>query len=209
MAGPQPPELPHADPASVGFCPERTRRLVQVFEREVERGRLPGAVLLLGRRGRVVLHEAVGRLAPGGPAMRPDALFRIYSMTKPMVSVAALMLVEQGRLSLADPIAKHLPAFANTPVLLETAEGVQLQPPVRPPTVQDLLRHTSGPTYGEFTRFDSVRTAYAEAGLFSPKVPMQALALTPEQLRKAGILWRRDASRSAAARAFAALLQKA
>jgi len=166
MAGPQPPELPHADPASVGFCPERTRRLVQVFEREVERGRLPGAVLVLGRRGRVVLHQAVGRLTPGGPAMRADALFRIYSMTKPMVSVAALMLVEQGRLSLADPIAKHLPAFAHTPVLLETAEGVQLQPPVRPPTVQDLLRHTAGLTY-EFLGASKVQRLYAEANIGS------------------------------------------
>lgn len=166
MAGPQSRELPRDDPASVGLCPERTRRLVSVFQREVDRGRLPGAVLVLGRRGRVVLHEAVGRLTPGGPAMTPDALFRIYSMTKPMVSVAALMLVEQGRLSLADPVSRHLPAFANTPVLVETPEGVQLQPPERPPTVQDLLRHTAGLTY-EFLGAAKVQRLYAEANIGS------------------------------------------
>ena len=159
-------ELPQGDPAEVGLCPDRTRALVQVFQREVDRGRLPGAVLMLGRRGRVVLHEAVGRLAPGGPAMAPDALFRIYSMTKPMVSVAALMLVEQGHLSLADPVARHLPAFAHTPVLLETPEGVQLQAPVRPPTVQDLLRHTAGLTY-EFLGASKVQRLYAEANIGS------------------------------------------
>lgn len=166
MSTPRIPELPRGEPADAGLCPDRTRRLVQVFQREVDRGRLPGAVLMLGRRGRVVLHEAVGRLAPGGPAMPPEAIFRIYSMTKPMVSVAALMLVEQGRLSLADPIAKHLPAFAHTPVLVETPDGVQLQAPRRPPTVQDLLRHTAGLTY-EFLGASKVQRLYAEANIGS------------------------------------------
>ena len=159
--------LPTAAPADAGLCPERTQHIVSVLQHDVDRGHLPGAHVLIARGGHVVLDATVGRLNPARrKAMPTDAIYRIYSMTKPMVSVAALMLVEQGRLSLADPIAKHLPAFANTPVLLETAEGVQLQPPVRPPTVQDLLRHTAGFTY-EFLGASRVQRLYAEANIGS------------------------------------------
>src|SRR3990167_1795656 len=89
------PSLPLAEPADLGLCPERTRRLVQVLQAEVDRGRLPGAVVLLARHGRVALHESLGQREPASGAPMPrDAVFRIYSMTKPIVSVAVMMQVE-------------------------------------------------------------------------------------------------------------------
>lgn len=155
--------LPTAAPADLGLCPERTRRVVDVLQREVDRGYIPGAVVLLARHGRVALHQAVGQLDPAkGVAMGTDAVFRIYSMTKPVVSVAAMMLVEQGRLLLSDPVAKYLPEFAHQHVALETPDGVQMEPAAQPATVQDLLRHTAGLTY-EFLGAARVQRLYAQA----------------------------------------------
>ncbi len=155
--------LPTAAPADLGLCPERTRRVVQVLQREVDRGYIPGAVVLLARHGRVALHQAVGQLDPGrGAPMGTEAVFRIYSMTKPVVSVATLMLVEQGHLLLSDPVAKHLPEFANQQVAVDTPDGVQRQPVAQPATVQDLLRHTAGFTY-EFLGTAPVQRLYAQA----------------------------------------------
>ena len=108
--------LPHAHPAEVGLCPLRAQRLLDVLQSEIDRGRLPGAVALVARRGKVALFEHLGRQDPAtGVPMTRDALFRIYSMTKPIVSVATLMLMEQGRLLLSDPVATYLPEFANAP----------------------------------------------------------------------------------------------
>ncbi len=155
--------LPTAAPADLGLCPERTQRVVDVFQREVDTGRMPGAVMLLARHGRVALHHAVGQLDPGrGVAMGNDAVFRIYSMTKPVVSVAAMAQVEQGLLQLADPVAKYLPEFANQQVAVEGPAGVTLVPVAQPATVQDLLRHTAGLTY-EFLGAAHVQCLYAKA----------------------------------------------
>ena len=159
--------LPTATPSDLGLCPQRTRRLVDVLQREVDRGYIPGAVVLLARHGRVALHEAVGQLDPAkGSAMGTDAVFRIYSMTKPVVSVAIMMLVEQGRLMLTDPVAKHLPEFADQQVAVETASGVEMQAVKQPATVQDLLRHTAGLTY-EFLGAAAVQRQYAQAQIGS------------------------------------------
>lgn len=158
-----PPPLPTAAPADVGLCPTRTARVAEVLQREVDRGRLPGAVVLLARHGRVALHQALGQLDPGrGTPMGTDAVFRIYSMTKPVVSVAVMMLVEQGHLLLSDPVAKHLPEFAHQQVAVDTPTGVLLQPVAQPATVQDLLRHTTGLTY-EFLGDAPVQRLYAQA----------------------------------------------
>ena len=159
--------LPSALPSDLGLCPDRCRRLVAVMQAKVDRGYLPGAVMLLARHGRIALHETVGQLDPAqGHAMTRDAIFRIYSMTKPVVSVAIMMLVEQGRLLLTDPVEKHLPEFADQQVATEQGRAVSLQPAMQSATVQDLLRHTAGLTY-EFLGNAHVQQQYARAQIGS------------------------------------------
>ncbi len=156
----KPQPLPKAKPKSLGLCPERTDRITDVLQREVDAGCLPGAVVLLARHGRVALHRAVGQLDPAqGSPMSTDAIFRIYSMTKPMVSVAVMMQVEQGRVLLDAPVHHYLPEYADPRVAVDTAKGVKLQPVARPATVHDLLRHTAGLTY-EFLGASSVHRRY-------------------------------------------------
>lgn len=176
-------DLPTADPTDLGLCPDRTRRLISVLQAEVDRGYLPGAVVLLARHGRIALHEAVGQLNPAhDPAMTRDAIFRIYSMTKPVVSVAVMMLVEQGRLLLTDPVEKYLPAFAGQQVAAERNGSVELRPAEQAATVQDLLRHTAGLTY-EFLGTAHVQQQYAQANIGSRERSnaafCQALAALP------------------------------
>ena len=121
--------LPTAAPADLGLCPERTQGIVQALQRDVDRGRLPGAAVLLARHGRVVLDAAVGRLDPARDTpMGTDAVFRIYSMTKPIVSVAAMRLVEQGRLLLSDPVGRYIPGFMHQLVAGPGPHGVKLMP---------------------------------------------------------------------------------
>ncbi|KQO26037.1 serine hydrolase [Acidovorax sp. Leaf78] len=122
-------------------------RLREALQRHVDQGLLPGAVALVHHRGHTVLHEAVGALRPGSdaPAMAADAVFRIYSMTKPIASLVALMLMEEGRLLLSLPVSHYLPAFAGQRVYDE-ATGTS-NPPAREATVHDLLRHTAGLSY--------------------------------------------------------------
>lgn len=159
--------LPQARPADVGLCPLRAQRLLDRLQADIDHGRLPGAVALVARRGQVALFEHLGRQDPAtGTRMARDTLFRIYSMTKPIVSVAAMMLVEQGRLLLSDPVEKFLPEFAGQPVAVEQGgERTQVRA-LRAATVQDLLRHTAGLTY-EFLGVSGVQRAYAEARLGS------------------------------------------
>lgn len=154
-------ELAFAAPAEVGLCPDRLQRLLSVLQADIDRGRLPGAVALVARRGKVALFESLGRQDPAaGSPMTRDSIFRIYSMTKPVVSVAVMMLVEQGRLLLSDPVARHLPEFANQKVAVERGGQVTLDDAHRPATVQDLLRHTAGLTY-EFLGNADVQRQYA------------------------------------------------
>jgi CubicO group peptidase (beta-lactamase class C family) len=159
--------LPQAAPADVGLCPLRAQRLLEVLQADIDRGRLPGAVVLVARHGRVALFEHLGWQAPAERTpMARDALFRIYSMTKPIVSVAAMMLMEQGRLLLSDPVGKYLHEFAHVQVAQEQ-DGVLTRVPVqRPATVQDLLRHTAGLTY-EFLGESAVQRQYAAARIGS------------------------------------------
>jgi CubicO group peptidase (beta-lactamase class C family) len=159
--------LPPADPANLGLCPERTQRLLNVLQREVDRGYIPGAVVLLARHGSVALHAALGQRDPAALApMRASDIFRIYSMTKPVVSVAVMMLVEQGRLMINEPVSRYLPEFAGQQIAIETGEGIELQPVETPATVQDLLRHTAGLTY-EFMGTAHVQRLYAKAQMGS------------------------------------------
>jgi len=136
-------ELPAAKAEQVGLSTERLDRITQVLRADVERGRIPGAVVLVARKGRVAYLQPVGfRDKASGAPMSSDAIFRIASMTKPIVTVAALSLYEEGRLLLSDPVSKYIPAFKDQKVGLERAAAE------REMTIQDLMRHTSGLTYG-------------------------------------------------------------
>jgi CubicO group peptidase (beta-lactamase class C family) len=142
------------------LAPARLDRLGEVLRAEVECGRLPGAVALVARRGRLAYFESFGQSDPAsGAPMAKDSIFRIYSMTKPITSVAAMMLWEEGRFLLSDPIAKYLPEFAGVQVGVQRGADLELVAPERAITVQDLLRHTSGLTY-EFRGAGPVHKRY-------------------------------------------------
>jgi CubicO group peptidase (beta-lactamase class C family) len=136
---------------------------MHVLRREVASGRLPGAVVVIARHGKVALFDAIGEQDPAhATPMKTDSIFRIYSMTKPLVSVAVMMLMERGQLLLSDPVSRWLPEYANQHVA--TAHG--LQAVKQAATVQDLLRHTAGLTY-EFLGTSSVQQQYAEVEIAS------------------------------------------
>lgn len=159
--------LTRGTPASLGFCPDRTHRILGVLQSEVARQRLPGAVALIARRGQILLHNAVGAQDPNvGVPMAVDSIFRIYSMTKPVVSVAILMLMERGKLLLGDPVSKYLPAFAQVQLRTVVDGHPVLRRPKKAPTVQDLLRHTAGLTY-EILGSEPIQKLYAQAQLAS------------------------------------------
>ncbi|MDD5325424.1 MAG: serine hydrolase [Polaromonas sp.] len=158
-------ELAFACPAEVGLCPDRLQRLLAVLQSEIDRQRLPGAVVLIARKGKIVLFESLGQRDPAsGSPMTRDAIFRIYSMTKPLVSVAVMMLMEQGKLLLSDPVTRFLPEFANQKVALERDGTLEFEDAIRPATVHDLLRHTAGLTY-EFLGASTVQRQYTRARL--------------------------------------------
>ncbi len=164
---PRTPHLPEARPETVGLSPARLQKLGDAFKREVEAGTIPGVTVLIGRRGQVGYFEAFGKQDPAaGAAMSRDSLFRIFSMTKPIVSVAIMMLVEDGRLLLNDPLSKFVPEFASTRVAIEHKGALEYALPVRPITIQDLLRHTSGLTY-EITGNGLVQRMYQKGNVFS------------------------------------------
>jgi CubicO group peptidase (beta-lactamase class C family) len=160
--------LPTARPQDVAMSSERLARIGTWIQGEIDAKRIPGAVLLVARNGKVAYYEALGQQDPASPRpMGRDSIFRIYSMTKPLVSVAAMMMVEEGKLLLEAPVARYIPAFANVRVGVEKVDAngnksLELVAPRRPITVQDLLRHTSGLTYGFFGE-SLVKKAYNEA----------------------------------------------
>ncbi|MFM6996274.1 MAG: serine hydrolase domain-containing protein [Limnohabitans sp.] len=157
--------LDTAHPAAIGLHPERTEHILAVLRASVDRQHIPGAVVMIARQGRIGLFEAVGQQDPAaGTPMRTDSIFRIYSMTKPLVSVAVMMLVERGRLLISDPVSRWLPEYAQQAVL--GASG--LVPAWQPATVQDLLRHTAGLTY-EFLGDSPVQREYDKLQLASRK----------------------------------------
>jgi CubicO group peptidase (beta-lactamase class C family) len=163
--------LPAASLQSVGLAPERLARLGKALEADVAQGKLPGAVVAVARRGKLVYLEAFGKLDPrAGTPMTRDAIFRIYSMTKPWTSVAAMMLVEEGRMQLTDPVSKFLPALKGPKVSVGKPDAAgqmswSLVPAEREPTIQDLLRHTSGIPYDFVTRNAPAKEAMVAADL--------------------------------------------
>jgi CubicO group peptidase (beta-lactamase class C family) len=164
--------LPVESPEALGLSTRALERAGEALRREIALGRMPGAVALIARNGRIGWFEAFGRLGPDGDTpMTRDAIFRIYSMTKPIVSLAVMMLAEEGRLLLDDPLAHHLPEFAALAVGRADPSapgGLRLELPARPVTLQDLLRHTSGMTY-EFLGDGPVHRSYQQARLGDPR----------------------------------------
>ncbi|BBK40700.1 serine hydrolase [Allostella vacuolata] len=148
------PPLPMAVPEAVGLSSERLARVGAAVQADIDAGRIPGAVVAVARRGKLAYYEAFGfRDKAAGAPMGKDAIFPIASMTKPMTSVAVMMLSEEGRLFASDPIGRYLPPLGRMQVAVQKkgADGqdvVETVPARRPVTVQDLLRHTSGIVYG-------------------------------------------------------------
>jgi CubicO group peptidase (beta-lactamase class C family) len=155
------PVLPRSDPESLGLSPARLAHIGETLRQRVETGAFPGAVMMLARRGRLAYAEAFGyRDREAGAAMEPDAIFRIASMTKPLTSLAAMMLVERGALYLGAPLADCLPEFAGLKVAEPRPDGsIDIVPAQRMPTILDLMRHTSGLTYG-WTGDSAVKRLY-------------------------------------------------
>jgi CubicO group peptidase (beta-lactamase class C family) len=179
------PPLPTAPPESVGMSSERLGRIAGALRDEVAAGSYPGAVVMVARKGKLVYSEAVGMQTPSAK-MSPESIFRIYSMTKPLVSVAAMMLVEDGKLGLADPVGKYLPGFDKLPVSVAAKDAAgnvsyAMAPADRPMTVQDLLRHTSGLAYGELTQNAPVKEGYEKAGLWKRDLDFDARGMTPAE----------------------------
>ncbi len=169
-SAPQTPPLPEAKPESLGLSATRLQLLSDAFRREVDKGTLPGATIMVARQGRIGWFDAVGRQSPTASApMAKDTLFRIFSMTKPIVSVGIMMLLEEGQFLLSDPVAKFIPEFAAQKVGVEHHGKLELVPLKRPMTVQDLLRHTSGITY-DHTGNGLVQQLYQQSRLRSRKI---------------------------------------
>jgi CubicO group peptidase (beta-lactamase class C family) len=159
--------LPHATPEDIGLSSAGLARLGGVMQNEVQRGRVPGAVALIARRGQLAYHESFGQRDPvSGAPMERDSIFRIYSMTKPIVSAAAMMLWEEGRFLLSDPIAKFLPELGDLKVAVVEGADLKQVDAERAITIQDLLRHTSGLTY-EFRGNGPVHKMYNAARIYS------------------------------------------
>jgi CubicO group peptidase (beta-lactamase class C family) len=159
--------FPAASPEQAGLSSAALERLTAAMQREVDAKRVPGVSMLIARDGKLAYRRDVGALRPGGPALKGDAIFRIFSMTKPIASVALMMLVEEGRLFISDPLAKFLPEFANMKVGVETGSKFDLIAANKAITIQDLLRHTSGLAYA-FTGNSAVQRLYRDSKLFAP-----------------------------------------
>lgn len=182
--------LPKSSPVEAGLSAERLQRITDAMKQDTENGEIPGAVALVARNGKIAYLEAVGQAdKEKGVAMRPDTIFRIYSMSKPITSVAVMMLYEEGKFFLNDPVSKYIPEFAGLKVVVSKADAesgrvfnlpqndpaneqpkatvladLTTEPANREMTVQDLLRHTAGLTYGLFGNTE-VDQAYQQMGI--------------------------------------------
>jgi CubicO group peptidase (beta-lactamase class C family) len=177
---------------------EGLARITAFFDNEVAAGKIPGAVVLIQQHGRPVYLKAFGvRDVATKQAMTPDTLFALHSMTKPITSVAAMMLIDAGKMALNDPIATYLPAFANVQVGVASKDKtgkpvLRRVAPKRAPTVADLLRHTSGITY-DYIGGDLIRQAYVAGHIFDGPFDNTAFADRIAKLplaRQPGTLWR-------------------
>jgi CubicO group peptidase (beta-lactamase class C family) len=188
-----------ATPEQVGMSAERLGRITTTLKKEIADGKLPGAVVMVARKGKIVYSDAIGFQDKGASTpMSLDSIFRIYSMTKPLASVAGMMLVEDGVIQLTDPISKFLPAFKDMQVSV-AATGADGKinytnvPAAKPIIVQDLLRHSAGLAYAELTKNEPVKAAYVEAKFSQPGVhEYDSRGMTPaeqvERIAKAPLI---------------------
>ncbi len=167
-------DLPTTIPEDVGLSSQRLNRITEIFNAKVREGEIPGYVALVARNGKIAYFEAHGVQNPNtGKPMSRDSIFRIYSMTKPVTSVAAMILVEEGKIKLSDPVSKYLPELANLNVAVnadtaKTPSEIKTRPAKNPIRVVDLLMHTSGLTYAFFKPFPgggAVEQMYLESGV--------------------------------------------
>jgi CubicO group peptidase (beta-lactamase class C family) len=166
QAAPGTPTLPFARPETLGLSLTRLQRMRAALQRDIDKGTTPGVVTMVARRGQIGWFEAQGRQSPAADApMATDSLFRIFSMTKPLVSIAIAQLLEDGHLLLTDPLEKFIPEFADQKVGVENNGKLELVPRARSIMIHDLLRHTSGIAY-EFTSEGPVQRMYREAKVY-------------------------------------------
>jgi CubicO group peptidase (beta-lactamase class C family) len=169
-ATPQTPPLPQARPEALGLSLTGLQRMSDAFKRDIDKGTIPGMTMMVARRGQIGWFEAFGRQSPASSTpMALNSIFRIFSMTKPIVSIGIMMLFEEGHFLLSDAVEKFIPEFADQKVGVENNGKLELVAPARPMTIQDLLRHTSGITY-DHTGNSLVHQLYQQSRLRSRKI---------------------------------------
>ena len=167
--------LPRARPESVGMSSARLAKITEVLKSEVDKGRMPGTVVAVARKGKLVYFEAIGwRDKEANAPMTKDTIFSIASMTKPMSSVAIMQLFEEGKVLVSDPVGMHLPVLAGMRVAPDLEKPSETVPPANPMTIQDLLRHTSGLLYGG-------RGTTAVHKLYPPSSALSGSRMTSEE----------------------------
>ncbi len=194
-------DLALASPQLVGMSAQKLAHIKEAFAQEIDKGNLPGVVVLVARKGKLVYSETVGfQNKEAGKALSKDAIFRIYSMTKPLVSVAAMMLIEDGKMQLNDAVSKFIPAVKGLQVSVAKVDGefarvtYTLAPADREMTVQDLLRHTSGLAYANLTQNAPVKDAYAKGGIdddprgLTPAQEIESFSKSP-LIHQPGTVW--------------------
>ena len=179
-------------------APDNLEAVTAFFANEVSTGKLPGAVILIQQHGRPLYLKTFGvQDVQSGTAMSPDTMFAIHSMTKPLTCLAAMLLIDDGKLALNDPLSKYIPSFAGVKVGMEVTKpdgtaAIELVPPVRPVTILDLMRHTSGITY-DYIGGRWIEKAYQDANIFAGHFDNREFAERIARLplaRQPGTLWR-------------------
>jgi CubicO group peptidase (beta-lactamase class C family) len=182
-------QLSIGSPKDVGISPEKLERVRPAVQALVDEGKIAGATVVVARKGRVVLFENFGMMdRDTASPMKSDTIYRIYSMTKPITSVAIMMLYEQGKLDLDDPVSKYIPEFKGLKVYAESGEHTDQ---IREMTIRDLLRHTSGLTYGFFGN-TPVDRLYRDANILGRRSTLETMVDKLSRiplLHQPGIKW--------------------
>ena len=187
-----------AEPVAPAPSAAGLERLTEFFQNEVTTGKLPGVIVLIQQHGRPIYLKCFGvRDVATKRPMTPDTIFALHSMTKPITSLAAMMLIEEGRLALSDPVSKYIPVFAKVEVGVDSktesgGDVLKREPPVRPVNIEDLLRHTSGITY-DYIGGELIKKAYMDADIFEGHFDNKEFAERIARLplsRQPGTLWR-------------------
>lgn len=161
-------ELETASPEAVGMSSERLQKIEEMLKTAIEKGQIPGAVALVARDGKIVLHKAFGTANAAGEMLEKDDIFRFASQTKAITATAVMMLWEEGEFRLDDPISKYIPEFKNPKILVDFNEKdstYDAVPAKNEITIRDLLTHTSGLGYGMIDADERMKKIYAKAGV--------------------------------------------